>query len=260
MPADITIETLDPADIELVGPLWKQLMDHVASLPDGLVPVRPSDESWELERAEMLRELAGEAFVLRSLARTGASPATRSSASRAPTPSGTPGTSMPCSRPSAWTRCSAARGWAARSWTRSTPNCNGAASKTWRSAWTPATRSRRASTRAAATARTSTSTTDHPAEGRGPACAGRRKTRGPGAAASRRPLLRARRRDRRGTDAVRHSAEPTVERLDRRDSTSWSRSGRRSCRGTRRSGAGSDARVARLLDAPARAVRGVARR
>lgn len=61
---DITIEPLDPADIELVGPLWRQLMDHVASLPDGLVPVRPSDESWELERAEMLRELADEAFVL----------------------------------------------------------------------------------------------------------------------------------------------------------------------------------------------------
>ena len=64
MPADITIEMLTPADIELVGRLWKQLMDHVASLPGGLVPVRPSDESWELERAEMLRELAGEAFVL----------------------------------------------------------------------------------------------------------------------------------------------------------------------------------------------------
>jgi ribosomal protein S18 acetylase RimI-like enzyme len=64
MPADITIEALDPTDIELVAPLWKQLMDHVASLPDGLVPVRPSDESWVLERAEMLRALAGEAFVL----------------------------------------------------------------------------------------------------------------------------------------------------------------------------------------------------
>ena len=64
MPADIIIDPLDPADIELVGPLWRQLMDHVAALPDGLVPVRPSDESWELERAEMLRELAGDAFVL----------------------------------------------------------------------------------------------------------------------------------------------------------------------------------------------------
>ena len=64
MPDHLAIDPLDPADIELVGPLWKQLMDHVAALPDGLVPVRPSDESWELERAEMLRELAGEAFVL----------------------------------------------------------------------------------------------------------------------------------------------------------------------------------------------------
>ena len=61
---DISIDPLDPSDIEFVGPLWKQLMDHVAALPDGLVPVRPSDESWQLERAEMLRELAGEAFVL----------------------------------------------------------------------------------------------------------------------------------------------------------------------------------------------------
>ena len=64
MPADITIERLAAADIELVGPLWKQLMDHIAALPDALVPVRPSDESWRLERREMLAELAGEAFVL----------------------------------------------------------------------------------------------------------------------------------------------------------------------------------------------------
>jgi GNAT superfamily N-acetyltransferase len=64
MPDQLTIEALDPADIDLVGPLWKQLMDHIASLPGALVPVRPSDESWELERAEMLGELAGEAFVL----------------------------------------------------------------------------------------------------------------------------------------------------------------------------------------------------
>ena len=64
MADDLHIAPLDPADIELVGPLWRQLMDHVAALPDGLVPVRPSGESWELERAEMLDELAGEAFVL----------------------------------------------------------------------------------------------------------------------------------------------------------------------------------------------------
>ena len=64
MPDQLTIEMLDPADIDLVGPLWKQLLDHIASLPDALVPVRPSDESWILEREEMLGELAGESFVL----------------------------------------------------------------------------------------------------------------------------------------------------------------------------------------------------
>ena len=64
MPNEISIEKLDPADIELVGPLWKQLIDHVAALPDAIVPVRPSDESWELERPQMLKELEGEGFVL----------------------------------------------------------------------------------------------------------------------------------------------------------------------------------------------------
>jgi ribosomal protein S18 acetylase RimI-like enzyme len=64
MTDDLTFEQLAPQDIELVAPLWKQLMDHVAALPHGLVPVRPSDESWELERAEMLQQLTGDAFVL----------------------------------------------------------------------------------------------------------------------------------------------------------------------------------------------------
>jgi GNAT superfamily N-acetyltransferase len=64
MADDLHIESLDPADIELVGPLWKQLMDHIAALPDALVPVRPSEESWALERVEILDELAGESFVL----------------------------------------------------------------------------------------------------------------------------------------------------------------------------------------------------
>ena len=64
MADDLHISPLDPTDIESVGPLWKQLMDHIASLPDAAVPVRPSDESWELERKEMLSELAGESFVL----------------------------------------------------------------------------------------------------------------------------------------------------------------------------------------------------
>jgi ribosomal protein S18 acetylase RimI-like enzyme len=61
---DITIGPLDSADLELVAPLWMQLMDHVAALPHGRVPVRPSDESWRLERAVMREELAGDAFVL----------------------------------------------------------------------------------------------------------------------------------------------------------------------------------------------------
>ncbi len=61
---DLRIAPLDPGDIELVAPLWKQLMDHIASLPQAAVPVRPSDESWELERKEMLAELAGESFAL----------------------------------------------------------------------------------------------------------------------------------------------------------------------------------------------------
>ncbi len=64
MTDDISIDHLDPAAIELVAPLWRQLMDHVAGLPEARVPVRPSDESWELERREILRQLAGDAFVL----------------------------------------------------------------------------------------------------------------------------------------------------------------------------------------------------
>ncbi len=64
MPDGITIERLDPADIDVVGPLWMELLDFIAELPGTLVPVRPSDESWVLERASMLEALAGEAFVL----------------------------------------------------------------------------------------------------------------------------------------------------------------------------------------------------
>jgi len=64
VPRGITIEKLDPADIDAVAPLWKALLDHVAALPDAIVPVRPSDESWQLERKEMLEALAGDAFAL----------------------------------------------------------------------------------------------------------------------------------------------------------------------------------------------------
>ena len=64
MPDGITIERLGPEDIEDIAPLWKALLDHVAALPDAIVPVRPSDESWELERREMLAALEGDAFAL----------------------------------------------------------------------------------------------------------------------------------------------------------------------------------------------------
>jgi ribosomal protein S18 acetylase RimI-like enzyme len=64
MPDGISIEKLDPADIDETAPLWKALLDHIAALPDALVPVRPSEESWELERKEMLEALSGDAFAL----------------------------------------------------------------------------------------------------------------------------------------------------------------------------------------------------
>jgi GNAT superfamily N-acetyltransferase len=60
----ITIERLDPRDIGLIAPLWKALLDHIAELPDAAVPIRPFEQSWPLERAEMLEALAGDAFVL----------------------------------------------------------------------------------------------------------------------------------------------------------------------------------------------------
>jgi diamine N-acetyltransferase len=62
--AELRIERLDPADVELVAPLWKQLLDHIAALPGAIVPIRPFEQSWPLERAEMLEELAGEGFAL----------------------------------------------------------------------------------------------------------------------------------------------------------------------------------------------------
>ena len=64
MPTGITIEKLDPDDIDLVAPLWRALLDHVAELPDAIVPIRPFEQSWPIERREMLETLAGDAFVL----------------------------------------------------------------------------------------------------------------------------------------------------------------------------------------------------
>jgi ribosomal protein S18 acetylase RimI-like enzyme len=64
MPDSVNIEQLDPADIDDLAPLWKALLDHVAALPHAIVPVRPSAESWDLEREEMLVALEGDAFAL----------------------------------------------------------------------------------------------------------------------------------------------------------------------------------------------------
>lgn len=64
MAARLRIGQLDPADIELVAPLWGQLLDHIATLPGAIVPIRPFEQSWPLERAEMLEELAGQGFLL----------------------------------------------------------------------------------------------------------------------------------------------------------------------------------------------------
>ena len=60
----LEIRQLDPADIDRVGPLWKALLDHVATLPDAIVPIRPFEQSWPLERAQMLDALRNDAFVL----------------------------------------------------------------------------------------------------------------------------------------------------------------------------------------------------
>ncbi len=64
MPDDITISHLDPGDIEILAPLWRSLLDHVAALPGAIVPVRPFEQSWPIERAEMAEALAGDALVL----------------------------------------------------------------------------------------------------------------------------------------------------------------------------------------------------
>lgn len=64
MPDDITIAPLDPAEIERLAPLWRALLDHIADLPGAIVPIRPFEQSWPIERAEMLEALAGDAFVL----------------------------------------------------------------------------------------------------------------------------------------------------------------------------------------------------
>jgi ribosomal protein S18 acetylase RimI-like enzyme len=64
VPTRIVLEKLDPADIDEIAPLWKALLDHVAALPGAIVPIRPFEQSWPIERREMLERLQGDAFVL----------------------------------------------------------------------------------------------------------------------------------------------------------------------------------------------------
>jgi GNAT superfamily N-acetyltransferase len=61
---DLSISRLDPAHIDLVSPLWKALLDHIAVLPDAVVPIRPFEQSWPIERELMLEALAKDAFIL----------------------------------------------------------------------------------------------------------------------------------------------------------------------------------------------------
>ena len=64
MPDGIIIDKLGPAGIDEVAPLWKALLDHVAALPTAIVPIRPFEQSWPIERREMRETLADDAFVL----------------------------------------------------------------------------------------------------------------------------------------------------------------------------------------------------
>ena len=64
MTHDVTIRPLNATEVDLLAPLWRALLDHVAQLPGALVPIRPFEQSWPLERAEMLEALSGDAFIL----------------------------------------------------------------------------------------------------------------------------------------------------------------------------------------------------
>jgi GNAT superfamily N-acetyltransferase len=64
MPDGITIELLDGDHVDLVAPLWRALLDHIPELPDAIVPVRPFEQSWPLERRHMVEALAADAFIV----------------------------------------------------------------------------------------------------------------------------------------------------------------------------------------------------
>jgi ribosomal protein S18 acetylase RimI-like enzyme len=62
---DVSIRHLDPADIELVEPLWNALREHHASVSPHLGAPRTREASWQRRRAQYERWLAEpDAFVL----------------------------------------------------------------------------------------------------------------------------------------------------------------------------------------------------
>jgi len=65
MPAGVSIRRLDPADIELIEPLWSALREHHASVSPDLGVPRSREDSWQRRRAQYERWLSEpEAFVL----------------------------------------------------------------------------------------------------------------------------------------------------------------------------------------------------
>lgn len=68
----LEISVLGPSDIDLVAPLWRALLDHIASLAGAGVPVRPFEQSWPIERRHMQDALADDAYLV--VARRGPRP------------------------------------------------------------------------------------------------------------------------------------------------------------------------------------------
>lgn len=58
----LEIRPLAPSDLDSLAPLWQALLDHIAGLPGAVVPVRPFEQSWPLERATIARILDEDGF------------------------------------------------------------------------------------------------------------------------------------------------------------------------------------------------------
>jgi ribosomal protein S18 acetylase RimI-like enzyme len=62
MPDGITIELLPPADLDELKPAWRTLLDHVHDR-GSVVPIRPFEDSWRLERQHYVDLMADGGFV-----------------------------------------------------------------------------------------------------------------------------------------------------------------------------------------------------